>query len=434
MSERVVVRSATDGNGTARGGACGGASAEATGDDALVAVKLARDPEEAERLDREAAVLAAFRHPGVVRLVGHVPGAELLTARVGERDAARSPAGDLGQALARTAALAALVADLHDRGLVHGAISPDHVLLTPDGRPVLCSLHLAGPPGEPFPEPTQDPAFPAGTHRRPACDVYGVGTVLAHELAAAPTRPLTDRRTRRAADRLVRSATHAEPSRRPGAGAFAAALARLAGTDRATPSNDRRRPVDRRPAERRPRRPTALAPVVAAMLAILGAVVVVARGESGVPSSAAEPAPLPATTTTRSFPDPRPPTPVPAPTAPPDLPAAGEPAPAEPSGPPPELEHEGARYRVGEAGDRAAIGDWDCDGVPTVALLRPSTGAVFVFSGWADAGSTLDERERTRLPGATDLRAAPRLDGCDDLELTTPVGTRTVSLAPGGGA
>jgi hypothetical protein len=69
-----------------------------------------------------------------------------------------------------------------------------------------------------------------------------------------------------------------------------------------------------------------------------------------------------------------------------------------------------------------------------VALLRPSTGAVFVFSGWADAGSTLDERERTRLPGATDLRAAPRLDGCDDLELTTPVGTRTVSLAPGGGA
>ena len=433
MSERVVVRSAPEGTG------------EGAGDDALVAVKLARDPEEAERLDREAAALTAFRHPGLVRLVGHVPGSELITARVGERDAARSPAADLGQALARTAALAALVADLHDRGLVHGAISADHVLLTPDGRPVLCSLHLAGPPGEPFPDPTPDPAFPAGAPRRPACDVYGVGTVLAHELAAVHTRSLTDRRTRRAADRLVRSATHAEPSRRPGAGAFAAALVRLAGAETATPPNGRRgrtvvqrptarRPAARRPTERRQRRPTALAPVLAAVLATLGAVVVVARGESGVPSSAAEPAPLPATTTTGSFPDPRPPTPVPTPTMPPDLPSADRPAPAEPTGPPPELEHEGARYRVGEAGDRAATGDWDCDGVPTVALLRPSTGAVFVFPAWADAGSALDTPERTRLPGATDLRAAPRLDGCDDLELTTPSGIRTLSLAPGGGS
>jgi hypothetical protein len=417
MSERVVVRSAAEG------------TADDAGDDALVAVKLARDHEEAVRLDREAAVLTAFRHPGLVRMVGHVPGSELVTARVGERDAARSPAGELRQALARTAALAALTADLHDRGLVHGAISPEHVLLTPDGRPVLCSLHLAGPPEEPFPDATQDPAFPAGAPRRAACDVHGIGTVLANELAAVRARPLTDRRTRRAADRLVRSATHAEPSRRPGAGALAAALARLAGAD-AAPSSSSAGRHRRGPAARRPRRPSALAPAVAAVLAVLGAVAVVARGESGVPSSAAPPAALPSTTTAGSFPDPPPTTPAPEPAVPP---TAGPPT-AEPPGPPPEVEHDGARYRVGEAGDRATTGDWDCDGVPTVALLRPSTGAVFVFPAWADTGGTLDTPERTRLPGATDLRAAPRLDGCDDLELATPTGTRTISLVPGGGA
>src|SRR5437868_1578366 len=40
--------------------------------------------------------------------------------------------------------------------------------------------------------------------------------------------------------------------------------------------------------------------------------------------------------------------------------------------------------RVGAAGDQVAVGRWTC-GVATVALLRPATGEVFRFDGWATA-------------------------------------------------
>ena len=42
---------------------------------------------------------------------------------------------------------------------------------------------------------------------------------------------------------------------------------------------------------------------------------------------------------------------------------------------------DGARYPVGEAGDQVAVGDWDCDGVATVALVQPN-GRVYIFDTW----------------------------------------------------
>lgn len=42
---------------------------------------------------------------------------------------------------------------------------------------------------------------------------------------------------------------------------------------------------------------------------------------------------------------------------------------------------DGARYPIGEAGDQVAVGDWDCDGVATVALVQPG-GQVYVFDSW----------------------------------------------------
>ena len=41
-------------------------------------------------------------------------------------------------------ALAATLGDLHDLGIVHGAVVPEHVIVSPDGRPVLCGFGSAG--------------------------------------------------------------------------------------------------------------------------------------------------------------------------------------------------------------------------------------------------------------------------------------------------
>jgi len=63
----------------------------------------------------------------------------------------------------------------------------------------------------------------------------------------------------------------------------------------------------------------------------------------------------------------------------------------------------GQRFQVGAAGDRVAVGDWSCTGQPTPALLRPATGAVFVFDRLAAFGERLAARRVTSSPGAVDI-------------------------------
>jgi hypothetical protein len=68
------------------------------------------------------------------------------------------------------------------------------------------------------------------------------------------------------------------------------------------------------------------------------------------------------------------------------------------------------RFAAGGAGDQAVVGDWDCDGVDTLAVYRPNDGAVAVFAGWPD--------------GATpELRGAPVASG---------VVHGTIVITPGG--
>ena len=52
--------------------------------------------------------------------------------------------------------------------------------------------------------------------------------------------------------------------------------------------------------------------------------------------------------------------------------------------------HPATRFTLGEPGDIALLGDWQCRGNFTPAIYRPSTGQVFVFDGWANA-----DRSRT---------------------------------------
>ncbi len=64
------------------------------------------------------------------------------------------------------------------------------------------------------------------------------------------------------------------------------------------------------------------------------------------------------------------------------------------------------RYRVGRPGDVVAVGDWDCDGTATAAVLQPSTGTVHVFSTWATDGVDASASELGDVDGAVDFAAS----------------------------
>lgn len=44
-----------------------------------------------------------------------------------------------------------------------------------------------------------------------------------------------------------------------------------------------------------------------------------------------------------------------------------------------------AHYGLGQPGDEVELGDWDCDGVATPLLRRPSTGEAWRYDGWPTA-------------------------------------------------
>lgn len=99
---------------------------------------------------------------------------------------------------------------------------------------------------------------------------------------------------------------------------------------------------------------------------------------------------------------------------------AGTPAPDASrvvAGSQPVVEHGGHRYGLGRGGDVALVGDWDCDGAPTPALYRPSTGEAFVFGAWATAGNPTRavSTGRHRRGGVASVAKGP--NGCDRLSV-----------------
>ena len=83
-------------------------------------------------------------------------------------------------------------------------------------------------------------------------------------------------------------------------------------------------------------------------------------------------------------------------------------------------EVDGRRYELGRAGDALLVGDWDCDGVATPGLYRPSTGEVFLFDGWAGQGANLPATDGGHLPAGARpvVRAGP--GGCDQVATAGP--------------
>jgi len=379
-----------------------------------------------DRVPLEAAALTAAASSGVVELVDAVGGV-LRTRWVEGRTLAAVGPLPADEVAGLTAAVASTVADLHDRGVVHGGIDPTHVLVTAEGRPVLCSLGRGG---------------------NPADDVAAIGAVLAGLVATvappagAPTagsgRPralgamLAPPAAAVLAD-LASAAQSLDPAERPTARALAAAIKEqvpgarlprpptpsLLSAERAVPRPATGRQGRRGPS---PRRWLALGAGAAIAAGVVSTVLVVPSPPGGGTHPAvtvlADDAPPTAPTTTPT------PTTTPAPTTTTvPAPVATQVWPTRPL----DLRdgvlttEDGTRYRLGQAGDTAVTGDWSCSGRATVALLRPATGEVFAFDDWAQPGRDVVARPVGQVPGATALEAADvDGDGCTDLLATAP--------------
>lgn len=436
-----------------------------------VVVKRATLPGDVERLAREAVLLRAAAHPGVVSVVGAEvvgDGFELELAVAGTRTAADLRVEVVGVA-GFVAALATTVADLHGLGIVHGRIRADHVVVDRVGRPVLCGFGGAGRIGEVPPR--------SATALTPPDDVAALGALLAALLDRASgvssRRGGARHRRRVAAQRslqaLAAQASAPDPTRRPTARAVAASIlanvpdAHLpesiaedpgdqpvgrvgepASSD-APPADRARRPAagwteadgpgaDRgrgpdvdaadigrsdvgmgssaglegrrrrsTPATGAGRRRGSAVPVAAAVgVGLLGfGVVSLVR-----PTSEPALAPVPSATEVGGS-------------------AATTSTPATAVVGTAVVVRDGVRYGVGRADDRWAIGDWDCDGVATVAVLRPGSGAVYVFDGWAVVGRDVVAGRATTVAGAVGISGEPSAEGCPTLVVVDQAGGRT---------
>ena len=445
-----------------------------------VMAKSAGTAQEVLRLEREADLLEAARHPGVVELIGldgHGVGSILLTTHVDGPTLAQSGRLPLEESAGLLAALAATVADLHDLGLVHGAISPDHVIVGSAGRPVLCGLahggrtgQLVGPPPvlpRAFADPARDDAGLFAT----ASDVFGLGA-LAHFLA--PDSPAGH-----AMARVASQAMSEDVSARPSARALAEMLqqevpsARLPrGLSSPQPVHPARSATDPLAAlrrdggglgSRRPVRPRAgLLVASVAAVGVVGAALVLAGSSRspaptvttplGAPAAAPEADPVPhevrpGPTTTRAgsassstsiVPHTRPSATVVA------RPGGCPPATAilqadvDADGCPDSLRYADGvleagdvRWAIGQAGDQVATGDWACQGARTLALFRPGTGEVFYFDGWAGPGRDLQAKVGARVVGGQALRAADLdRDGCHEAVVERATGAAEVLRLP----
>jgi serine/threonine protein kinase len=161
-----------------------------------VAVKVFRGAADADRarFEAEAHVLASLNHPGLVQVydAGEQDGDAFLVLELIDGPSLAARVGDTGRLPAdEVAGIGAQIADalafVHDHGVVHRDVTPSNILCAPDGRPRLADFGIArlvdttritaarttiGTVAYMAPEQVQ------GQDVTPAADVYALGLVL----------------------------------------------------------------------------------------------------------------------------------------------------------------------------------------------------------------------------------------------------------------
>jgi len=371
-----------------------------------VAVKQlrARDPGEAARVLEEVRALVALDHPHVVRVLDvidhedgvvvvmqYAPGgslAQLLSSR---------PSLDAGETVAVAAPLADALASAHRQGIVHGDLKPSNVLFTSDGEPLLADFGgtQRGTDGYIAPEVL------AGGAPGARSDVFGLGVVCREALGGDVPPELAP---------VLDAAVAIDPDQRPASASELARLLRAAvptsavrlprhatavGPATDTPTRvfgprppsvpDRRAPRWRRAA------------VVAPLIVAAAAATVLFSSRTthhDLAGRATQVAAVPCAGNALAIP-------------PNSQVVRGDtsglgcvstgvyanqvltirvrPTDATPR-----------RFALGLPGDRLYLDDWNCDGVATPALFRPSTGSTLYYESWSASATPSNDTNRCR--------------------------------------
>jgi len=405
----------------------------------LIAIKQVA-VERAADIQREADLLRRLDHPGLVRFVDLVETADggraLHTEFVNSDTWASRPLADPAERAAGMAALAAVVADLHQLGVAHLQLTPPHILHGENDLPVLCGLTSAA---EATPENRHtdlaaladlchDPALGRGAlsgKLYSLADAAREGTLSARELARRLDTIASKRPTRAAPVRVagggvlesIKRRCRPKPLLRAGAVVVAVLAAFVIGVRSGNPEPP--------PAAAAPAQDEALGEVAGASQDLLDEYDPVdGTGPVAEPDLVSErdPTAQPEPVSERN------------PIAEPDPVALPDPI-AEPGQiavsvreAAAVIEHGGRRYAIGTTGDFVETGDWDCDGQATAAIVRPSTGGVVLFDTWPGPGGTISLQERWNVDSPTGADAVAH-GQCDLLRVYTTGGSKLFNPA-----
>ncbi len=213
-------------------------------------------PEQSTTCRREAELASSVDHPHLIGTLGVAVGDDRLAivnryAHGGSlQDVLAAAPLTPGQTVTVLAAITAALAGCHDIGLVHGGLSPAHIVFAADGKPLLASLGAvqaaleAGVPARLAP-PYVCPELARGGAPTADGDMFALGSVALHCLTGYPAWPAQDLRDvviqatlgqwpdpARAAGAsdvlvwLIRQMLSDEPARRPSAAAVLRELRR----------------------------------------------------------------------------------------------------------------------------------------------------------------------------------------------------------------